>query len=85
MSAKRAFWRASWFNCSFEEERSETLERLSSPIAITVNKIISDRVTTKAKPRGFRPMLKVDGFFVTKWVFGDGFVAAGSRLYAAWV
>jgi hypothetical protein len=76
MSASRAFCRASWFSCPFDDERSETLERLKSPIAMTINRIINERVTTRAKPRDVLPVWTMRGFFGTKWVFVDRFVDA---------
>jgi hypothetical protein len=52
MSARRAFARASTCAAPCDAPRSETADRLSSPTATIVNRIISERVTTKAKPPG---------------------------------
>ena len=50
ISAIRALARATDIALVCPEDRSEMLESVNKPTAMTVNKIISDKVTISAKP-----------------------------------
>ena len=54
--ATLAFARADCIALPCDEDRRLILESVNKPTAMTVNKIISVRVTTRAKPRGWREM-----------------------------
>ena len=60
-TASRALLRASIIAEELDDARSEMVDRLSNPTAMTVSKIINERVTIRAKPlsrRGKRGMFK---------------------------
>ena len=69
----RAFCRACLVSCSEEEERSETVARISRPTVITVSRIIRLKVTTNVKPRRCRMARCMKLGFIRKWEFELGF------------
>jgi len=75
MSATRALARAVAMASPWDEVRKLMLASESRPTAMTVSKIINERVTIKAKPRGRERW--VSGFsgrrFVDFMDFGEGF------------
>ena len=60
MSARRAFDCATALACPWVDARSEMLDNDSKPTAMTVSRIISESVTTRAKPLSLR--LRADGW-----------------------
>ena len=62
ISAKRALARAAAMAFPWPEDRKLMLDSVSKPTAITVNKIISESVTTRAKP--LERVLDFKGFMI---------------------
>ena len=56
ISASRALLRAVAISCPWLDARNEMLDKVSKPTAMTVSRIISESVITKAKPLDRRPL-----------------------------
>jgi hypothetical protein len=79
IKASRALARAALAASPCAEERNDTLDRVSSPTAMTVSSIINDSVTTSAKPfRACRARVVLKG----DMGFSEGFCKWQARAFS---